>query len=50
MLLSKCVVRKCLIVKKSKFIKDQEDKGLLGKLLLGKVPILGDIPLVKTLF
>ena len=41
MLLSKCTVCNS---KKSKFIKAQEAKGLLGKLLGAKLPILGDIP------
>ena len=36
--------------KKSKFIKEQEAKGLLGNLLGAKIPILRDIPLVSTLF
>ena len=36
--------------KKSKFIKKQEAKGLLGNLLGAKILILGDIPLVNTLF
>ena len=36
--------------KKSKFIKKQEAKGLLSNLLGAKIPILGDIPLVNTLF
>ena len=47
MLLSKCSVRNN---KKPKFIKAQEAKGLLGNLLETKIPILGDIPLVNTLF
>ena len=47
MLLSKCTVCNS---KKSKFIKEQEAKGLLGNLLGAKIPILGDIPLVNTLF
>ena len=44
MILSKCAI--CGI-KKSRFIKNQEAKGLLSKLViktpLNKVPILGDI-------
>ena len=47
MLLSKCAVCNC---KKSKFLKEQEAKGLLGNLLGAKIPILGVIPLVNTLF
>ena len=42
MLLSTCPVCNS---KKSKFIKEQEAKGLLGNLLGAKIPILGDIPL-----
>ena len=44
MVLSKCAI---FDSKKSKFIKNQEEKGLLSNLgvrtLLSKVPILGDI-------
>ena len=44
MILSKCAI---FDSKKSKFIKNQEEKGLLSNLgvrmLLSKVPILGDI-------
>ena len=44
MILSKCAIFGC---KKSRFIKNQEEKGLLSKLgvktPLIKVPILGDI-------
>ena len=44
LILSKCVI---CISKKSRFIKDQEAKGLLSNLgvrtPLSKVPILGDI-------
>ena len=44
MILSKCAISKS---KKSRFIKDQEAKGLLTKLgiktPLNKIPILGDI-------
>ena len=47
MLLSKCAVCNC---KKSKFLEEQEAKGLLGNLLGAKIPILGVIPLVNTLF
>ena len=36
--------------KKSKFIKAQKAKGLLGNLLRAKILILGDIRLVNTLF
>ena len=36
--------------RKPKFIKEQEAKGLLGNSLGAKIPILGDIPLVNTLF
>ena len=35
---------------KSKFLKEQEAKGLLGNFLGIKMPILGDITLVNTLF
>ena len=47
MLLSKCVVCNS---KKSKFLKKQEAKGLLGNSLGAKIPILGDTLLVNTLF
>ena len=47
MLLSKCAVCNC---KKSKFLKEQEAKGLLGNLLGAKIPILGAILLVNILF
>ena len=40
MLLSKCAACNC---KKLKFIKEQEDKGLLSKLTGIKVPILSDL-------
>ena len=46
-LLSKCTVYNS---KKSKFIKQQEAKGLAGNLLEAKIPNLGNIPLVNTLF
>ena len=36
--------------KKSKFIKAQKAKGLLGNLLRVQILILGDIRLVNTLF
>ena len=36
--------------KKSRFLKEQEAKGLLGNLLGAKMPILGGIHLVNTLF
>ena len=35
---------------KSKFLKRQEAKGSLGNLLGTKMPVLGDITLVNTLF
>ena len=47
MLLSKFTVCNS---KKSKFIKEQEAKTLLANLLGAKIQILGDIPLVNTLF
>ena len=47
MLSSKCAVCNS---KKSKFLKKQEARGLLSNLLGAKVPILGDIPIVNTLF
>ena len=47
MLLSKCAMCNS---KKSKFFKEQEAKRLLGNLLGAKIPILGDIPLVNTIF
>ena len=46
-LLSKCVLCNS---KKSKFLKEQEAKALLGNILGTKIPILGDVPLVNTLF
>ena len=46
MLLSKCAV---CTSKKSKFLKEQEAKGLSGALLGAKIPILGDISLVNAL-
>ena len=37
--------------KKSRFVSAKEGSGLLGKALgIGKVPILGDIPLFGALF
>ena len=36
--------------KKSRFLKEQEAKGLLGNLLGTKIQILGGIHLVNTLF
>ena len=47
MLLSKYAVCNS---KKSKFIKEQEAKGLLSNLLGTKLPILGNICLVNILF
>ena len=47
MLLSKCAV---CTSKKSKFLKEQEAKGLWGALLGAKISILGDISLVNALF
>ena len=47
MLSSKCAVCNS---KKPKFFKEQEARGLLSNLLGAKVPILGDIPIVNTLF
>ena len=37
-------------MKQETFLKREEAKGLLGNLLGEKIPILGGIPLVKTLF
>ena len=36
--------------KKSKFLKEQEAKGLLSNLTGIKVPILSDLPILNTLF
>ena len=36
--------------KNSKFLKEQETRGWLDNLLGVKVPILGDIPIINTLF
>ena len=47
MLLLRCAVCNS---KKSKFLKEQEARGLLSNLLNVKVLILGDIPIVNTLF
>ena len=47
MLSSKCTVCNS---KKSKFLKEQEAKELLGNFLGAKILVLGDIPLVNTLF
>ena len=47
LLLAKCALCNR---KKPKFTKEQEAKGLLGNLLGAKMPILGDIPLINTLF
>ena len=47
MLLSRCSV---LNSKKSKFLKEQEARGVLSNLVGVKVPILSDIPIANTLF
>ena len=47
MVLSKCAVCNS---KKSKFVKEQEARGLLSNLLGVKVPILSDLPILNTLF
>ena len=47
MLLWKCAVCKD---KKSKFIKEQKDKGLISNLIGEKLPILIDLSLINTLF
>ena len=47
MLLLRCSVCNS---KKSKFLIEQEARGLLSNLLNVKVLILGDIPIVNTLF
>ena len=36
--------------KKSKFVKEQQARGLLSKLTGVKIPTLNDLPLMKTLF
>ena len=46
-LLSKCSLCNS---KKSKFIKEQEAKGLISKLTGIKVPILSDLPILNILF
>ena len=45
MLLQKYVVCDC---KKLKFIKEQEVRGLLGKLTGTKVPVLSDLPIANN--
>ena len=47
MLLSKCALCN---KEKSKFVKEQEAKGLLSKLTGVKVPILSDLPIANILF
>ena len=47
MLLSKYAVCNS---KKLKFLKEQEARGALSNLLVVKVPILSDIPVLNTLF
>ena len=47
MLLSKCAVSDS---KKSKFIKEQEARGLLSKLTGMKIPLLSDLPIGNILF
>ena len=47
MLSSKCVV---CTSKKSKFVKEQEARGLLNNLTGMKVPILSHLPILNTLF
>ena len=46
-LLLKCAVCNS---KKSKFLKEQEAKGVLSNLTGIKVPILSDLPILNTLF
>ena len=36
--------------KKSKFLKEQEARGLLSKLTGVKIPVLNDLPLINILF
>ena len=36
--------------KKSKFLKKQEARGLVGNLTEAKIPILSDLLLIKTFF
>ena len=46
-----CFIKSTVCVSKnSKFIREQQAKGLLGNLLGTKITILDDIPLVNTLF
>ena len=47
MLLSKCAVCDS---KKSKFLKEQEAKGLLSNLTGVKIPLLSDLPILKEIF
>ena len=47
MLSSRCAVCNS---KKLKFLKEQEARGALSNLLVVKVPILSDIPVLNTLF
>ena len=47
MLLSKCAVCNS---EKLKFLREQEARELLSKLTGKKVPILIDLPILKTLF
>ena len=47
MLLSRCSVCNS---KKSRFLKEQEARGLFSKLIEVKVPILCDILIVNTIF
>ena len=47
MFLSKCAVFNS---KKSKFLKEQEARGLLSNLTGVEIPILNDLPLINTLF
>ena len=47
MLLSKCSVCNS---KKSKFLKEQEARGLFSNLSGLKIPFLSELPLLKTLF
>ena len=47
MLLSNCSVCNS---KKSKFLKEQEPRGLLSNLTGIKIPILSHLPIINTLF
>ena len=47
MLLSKCAVRNS---KKSKFLKEQEARGLLSNLTVLKITFLGDLQILKDIF